>query len=69
MLLLDLGPAGLLFLLAPVIKALNDGPGRGAELFLLGDILGLGGVLAVFVEPVLCVSLVNCDKRSEWKDF
>lgn len=50
---LDLSAARLFFFLALVVEALDDDAGRCAELLVLGDVLGLGGVLAVFVEPVL----------------
>ena len=50
---LDLGATGLLLLLTLVVEALDDDAGGCAELLVLGDVLCLGGVLAVFVEPVL----------------
>lgn len=39
--------------LAALVEALDHGGGGGAQLLVLGDVLRLGGVLAVFVEPVL----------------
>ena len=50
---LGLCAALVLFLLAAVVEALDDGGGGAAELLVLADVLGLGGVLAVLVEPVL----------------
>ena len=50
---LGLCAALVLFRLATLVEALDDGRGGGAELLVLGDVLGLGGVLAVLVEPVL----------------
>jgi hypothetical protein len=42
-----------LLLLELVVVALDDGAGNGADVLLLGDVEGLGGVLAVLVQPVL----------------
>jgi hypothetical protein len=50
---LSLGAALVLFCLATLVEALDDGGGGTAELLVLADVLGLGGVLAVLVEPVL----------------
>lgn len=43
----------VLLRLAALVEALDHGGGGGAQLLVLGDVLRLGGVLAVFVEPVL----------------
>lgn len=50
---LSLGAALVLFLLAALVEALDDRGGDAAELLVLADVLGLGGVLAVLVKPVL----------------
>jgi hypothetical protein len=50
---LGLGAALVLLLLAALVEALDDGGGGAAELLVLADVLGLGGVLAVLVKPVL----------------
>lgn len=42
-----------LLLLELVVVALDDGSGNRADVLLLGDVLCLGGVLAIFVQPVL----------------
>ena len=52
LLLLDLS-SSLLFFLALVVEALDDWAGRCSQLVELGNVLCLGGVLAVFVQPVL----------------
>jgi hypothetical protein len=57
---LGLGAALVLFLLAAFVEALDDGGGGAAELLVLADVLGLGGVLAVLVKPVLEKLLVFC---------
>lgn len=50
---LSLCAALVLFLLAALVEALDDRGCGAAELLVLADVLGLGGVLAVLVEPVL----------------
>ena len=50
---LSLGATLVLFLLAALIEALDDRGSGAAELLVLADVLGLGGVLAVLVKPVL----------------
>jgi hypothetical protein len=55
---LGLGAALVLFRLTALVEALDDGGGGAAELLVLADVLGLGGVLAVLVEPVLGSLLV-----------
>jgi hypothetical protein len=57
---LSLGAALVLFRLAALVEALDDGGGGAAELLVLADVLGLSGVLAVLVEPVLRKLLVCC---------
>lgn len=57
---LGLGTALVLFLLAALVEALDDGGSGAAELLVLADVLGLGGVLAILVEPVLMRLLVCC---------
>lgn len=42
-----------LLLLKLVVVALNNGSGDRADVLLLGDVLCLGSVFAVFVQPVL----------------
>lgn len=42
-----------LLLLELVVVSLDDGAGDGADVLLLGDVLCLGSVLAVLVQPVL----------------
>jgi hypothetical protein len=44
-----------LLLLELVVVALDDGSGNRTDVLLLGDVLCLGSVLAVIVQPVLCV--------------
>lgn len=51
-LLLDLS-AGLLFLLTLVVEALDDRPSGSTKLFQLGDVLCLGCIVTVIIEPVL----------------
>ena len=50
---LSLGAALVLFLLAALVEALDDRGSGAAELLVLADVLGLGGVLTVLVKPVL----------------
>ena len=57
---LSLCAALVLFLLATLVEALDDRGGGAAELLVLADILGLGGVLSVLVKPVLRNLLVCC---------
>ena len=57
---LGLGAALVLFLLAALVEALDDGGGGAAELLVLADVLCLGGVLAVVVKPVLENLLAFC---------
>jgi hypothetical protein len=57
---LSLGATLVFFRLAALVEALDDGGGGAAELLVLADVLGLGGVLAVLVEPVLEISLACC---------
>lgn len=44
---------GLTLLLKLVVVTLNDGASNGTDLLNLGDVDGLGGILTLFVEPVL----------------
>jgi hypothetical protein len=57
---LSLGAALVLFRLAALVEALDDGGGGAAELLVLADVLGLGGVFAVLVKPVLEIMLACC---------
>jgi hypothetical protein len=57
---LSLGTALVLFCLAALVEALDNGGGGAAELLVLADVLGLGGVLAILVEPVLEILLASC---------
>ena len=50
---LSLGAALVFFLLAALVEALDDRGSGAAELLVLADVLGLGGVLTVLVKPVL----------------
>jgi hypothetical protein len=50
---LSLGAALVLFPLAALVEALDDRGSGAAELLVLANVLGLGGVLAVLVKPVL----------------
>lgn len=56
---LSLGAALVLFLLATLVEALDDRGSGAAELLVLADVLGLGGVLTVLVKPVL-LKLLAC---------
>jgi hypothetical protein len=57
---LSLGAALVLFRLAALVEALDDGDSGAAELLVLADVLGLGGVVAVLVEPLLQILSVTC---------
>lgn len=52
---LELLEEGLPLSLNLVEVALDDGAGKGADLFDLGDVDGLGGIVTLIVEPVLLI--------------
>lgn len=66
---LSLGAALVLFLLAALVEALDDRCSGAAELLVLADVLGLGGILAVLVKPVLLklLAFYLCEIQGMWK--